>query len=89
MLADEYLFYTKTRNYHWNVEGPQFHSRHIFFEEQYKVLDEIIDEIAERVRKLGHYASETMNAFLKNNDLSEKESHRDAAVMVAKLSKGQ
>ena len=22
VLADEYLLYTKTRNYHWNVVGP-------------------------------------------------------------------
>src|SRR5437867_1323877 len=24
LLADEYMLYTKTRNYHWNVVGPQF-----------------------------------------------------------------
>ena len=24
LLADEYVLYTKTRNYHWNVVGPQF-----------------------------------------------------------------
>jgi starvation-inducible DNA-binding protein len=24
LLADEYLLYTKTRNDHWNVVGPQF-----------------------------------------------------------------
>jgi starvation-inducible DNA-binding protein len=22
LLADEYVLYTKTRNYHWNVVGP-------------------------------------------------------------------
>ena len=22
VLADEYVLYTKTRNYHWNVVGP-------------------------------------------------------------------
>lgn len=26
LLADEYVLYTKTRNYHWNVVGPQFMS---------------------------------------------------------------
>lgn len=24
LLANEYVVYTKTRNYHWNVVGPQF-----------------------------------------------------------------
>ena len=31
LLCDEYLLYTKTRNYHWNVTGPQFHDLHKFF----------------------------------------------------------
>ena len=31
LLADEFLLYTKTRNAHWNVEGPDFHSMHTFF----------------------------------------------------------
>ena len=35
LLADEYVLYTKTRNYHWNVVGPQFHDLHKFFETQY------------------------------------------------------
>ena len=32
ILADEYLLYTKTRNYHWNVVGPRFNDLHRFFE---------------------------------------------------------
>jgi hypothetical protein len=26
LLADEIALYTKTRNYHWNVMGPRFHT---------------------------------------------------------------
>ena len=48
LLADEYLLYTKTRNYHWNVVGPQFNDLHKFFEAQYEAIDEFIDEVAER-----------------------------------------
>ena len=50
LLADEYLVYTKARNYHWNVTGPQFIELHKFFQEQYEKLDEIVDEVAERAR---------------------------------------
>ena len=32
LLADEYVLYTKTRNYHWNVTGPQFNDLHKFFQ---------------------------------------------------------
>lgn len=53
LLADEYVLYTKTRNYHWNVTGTHFSEYHKFFESQYEALDGIIDEVAERVRSLG------------------------------------
>ena len=47
VLADEYLLFTKTRNYHWNVVGPHFHDLHKFFESQYEEVDGKIDEIAD------------------------------------------
>jgi starvation-inducible DNA-binding protein len=47
LLADEYVLYTNTRNYHWNVVGPQFHDLHKFFESQYEELNEMVDEVAE------------------------------------------
>ncbi len=50
ILADEFLLYTKSRNAHWNVEGPDFYAKHKFFEDQYNQLDEIMDNVAERVR---------------------------------------
>ena len=52
LLADEYVLYTKTRNAHWNVVGADFHSMHIFFEQQYEQLDETMDSVAERICQL-------------------------------------
>jgi starvation-inducible DNA-binding protein len=46
LLSDEYVLYTKTRNYHWNIAESQFHGLHKFFEEQYEELDEIVDNVA-------------------------------------------
>ena len=63
VLADEFLLYVKTRNYHWNVTGIHFRDLHVFFESQYTELEEVIDEIAERVRYLGHNAIGTLNEF--------------------------
>jgi starvation-inducible DNA-binding protein len=71
ILADEYVLYTKTRNAHWNVESPDFHSKHLFFESQYEQLDEIMDGIAERIRSLGHYAPATLKSFLELTHFSE------------------
>ncbi|MET0466161.1 MAG: DNA starvation/stationary phase protection protein [Chitinophagaceae bacterium] len=71
LLADEFLLYTKTRNAHWNVEGPSFHSMHLFFEAQYEQLDEMMDSVAERIRQVGHYAPGTLNQLLRLTHLSE------------------
>ena len=72
ILADEFLLYTKTRNAHWNVEGPDFHDKHKFFEGQYEALDEVMDSVAERIRKLGHYSPGTLKDFLKLTHLTEQ-----------------
>jgi starvation-inducible DNA-binding protein len=56
ILADEMVLYTKTKNAHWNVEGPDFYDKHKFFETQFEQLDAMIDNVAERIRSLGHYA---------------------------------
>lgn len=79
LLADEYLLYTKTRNYHWNVIGPQFHDLHVFFEKQYEELDEIIDDVAERVRTLGGAALGTLAEFQKHGRLGEQPGVQPAA----------
>jgi starvation-inducible DNA-binding protein len=71
LLADEFVLSTKTRNAHWNVEGPDFHDKHKFFESQYGELDEFIDDIAERMRTLGHYAPATLEYYLKLTRLTE------------------
>ncbi|KAA5533212.1 DNA starvation/stationary phase protection protein [Taibaiella lutea] len=79
LLSDEFVLYTKTRKFHWNVEGAQFHDLHLFFEKQYNQLALIIDEVAERVRKLGHYALGSMKHYLKEASLLENEDKANTA----------
>lgn len=64
LLADEHVLYIKTRNYHWNVRGMHFQSLHKLFEAQYEDLADMIDDIAERVRALGHYAVAAMKDYV-------------------------
>ncbi|MFT4061817.1 MAG: DNA starvation/stationary phase protection protein [Edaphocola sp.] len=71
LLSDEFVLYVKTRKFHWNVEGSQFHDLHLFFEKQYDELADIIDEVAERIRKIGHYALGAMQHYLKEASLLE------------------
>jgi len=63
VLADTYVLYMKTHAYHWNVTGPQFHTLHVMFEEQYREIWAALDELAERVRALGHFASASGKTF--------------------------
>jgi starvation-inducible DNA-binding protein len=72
LLADEFLLYLKTRNAHWNVEGSDFHAMHKFFEEQYEQLDVIMDDVAERIRILGHYAPASLKSYLELTHLTEQ-----------------
>ena len=72
LLADEHVLYIKTRRAHWNVEGPDFLTIHRFFEEQYKQLEQMIDDIAERIRTIGHYTEATLAGFLKETHLTEE-----------------
>lgn len=72
ILADEFVLYTKTKRAHWNVEGSDFYNKHLFFEQQYDAIDEIVDTVAERIRSLGHYAPATLKDFLALTHLSEE-----------------
>jgi starvation-inducible DNA-binding protein len=72
ILADEFVLYTKTRKAHWNIEGPDFYSKHTFFEKQYGELEQIIDDIAERIRTLGHYPPASLKEYLELTHLSEE-----------------
>ena len=72
ILADEFVLSLKTRRAHWNIEGPDFHSKHLFFEGQYNELDKVIDELAERIRSVGHYTPATLKEYLKLTHLTEE-----------------
>lgn len=71
VLSDQVMLYTKTRKFHWNVYGESFMELHLLFEDQYKILEESIDETAERINKLGSNTIGTMQEFLQNTRLKE------------------
>lgn len=72
ILADTYVLYTKTQNFHWNVVDPRFYGLHRFLEDQYKALAEGIDELAERIRMLGEKTPGSMRQFLERTTLTER-----------------
>ena len=70
-LSNEMTLYVKTRKAHWNVTGESFMELHKLFEGQYKQLEESIDQVAERIGKLGHKTIGTMHEFTKLSSLKE------------------
>jgi starvation-inducible DNA-binding protein len=86
VLSDQYVLYTKTRKYHWNVTGRNFYSLHKLLEEHYNLLGEAIDEVAERTRSLGFPSIGTLQEFLECATLKEQPGHNpDAMGMVRDL----
>lgn len=85
MLADTYLLYLKTHNFHWNVEGPMFQTLHLMFMEQYTEAWNAIDLIAERIRALGHYAPGTYKEYLTLARIKETDGVPRAEKMVRLL----
>jgi starvation-inducible DNA-binding protein len=53
LLADTFALYVKTKNFHWHISGPHFRSYHLLLDEQSQQILETVDELAERVRKIG------------------------------------
>src|SRR6056297_621614 len=85
LLADSYMVYLKTHNYHWNVTGQLFHSLHEMCEEQYTELADAIDEIAERIRSIGYRAPGSFREFTAITSIEEDTDQPDAMEMVRRL----
>lgn len=85
VLASEMVLYVKTRKFHWNVAGNSFMEMHKLFEAQYNELELIIDEVAERIGKLGDKAIGTMKEFNEHSVLKESTKDEDKEAMVKEL----
>ncbi|TCV91454.1 starvation-inducible DNA-binding protein [Luteibacter rhizovicinus] len=53
LLADVFALYFKTKNFHWHMSGPNFRDLHLLLDDQSDQIYAIVDDVAERVRKIG------------------------------------
>ncbi|MEL6662757.1 MAG: Dps family protein [Pseudomonadota bacterium] len=88
LLGETYALYVKTHGYHWNVTGPRFSSLHALFMEQYTELWNALDEIAERVRALGHFAPGSSDEMMAEATIKPDNGVPDADAMIANLARG-
>ena len=89
LLADTYILYLKTHNFHWNVTGPMFVTLHTLFEEHYTELATAIDEIAERIRALDFPAPGSFAQYNELTSIDEESGLPDAKEMIRQLVEGQ
>ena len=87
-LADTYLLYLKTQNFHWNVVGPHFYGLHKLTEQQYQAMAIAIDDIAERIRAIGHPSPGSFKQFSKLSSIEEETGRPSAEEMIKQLITG-
>lgn len=85
MLADTYRLIFKTHAVHWNVEGPMFYAVHNLTEEQYNNMFEAADEIAERIRALGHLAPSSLASIVSQSVVQDEAKPGSAGEMCEEL----
>lgn len=71
LVADAYVLYAKTKNFHWHISGPNFRDFHRLLDEQGAQILETIDPLAERVRKLGQPTVKSLAQMLDLTSLKE------------------
>lgn len=87
LLANYQVFYNKLRNFHWNVEGPDFFELHEAFEDEYNVTKKNIDIVAERIRAFGIKPHFTMTKTMELSQIEEPSKELSALEMVREVLK--
>ncbi|MFD2100538.1 Dps family protein [Flagellimonas iocasae] len=85
LLANYQVFYNKLRNFHWNIEGPDFFELHEEFENEYNTVKENIDIVAERIRVFGVKSNFSLKRTLELAKIKEQEKDISALEMVREV----
>lgn len=88
LVADAFALYLKSKNFHWHLSGPHFRDYHLLFDEQADQIFEMIDVLAERVRKLGGLTIHSIREIGRLQNIEDDDDpYVDAKEMVRRLLK--
>ena len=73
VLADSFVLYLKTKNFHWHVTGPHFRDYHLMFDEQAAQILASTDLIAERIRKTGNTTLRSIGDIARHQSLTDND----------------
>lgn len=84
-VADSFVLSIRTRHFHWNITGPNFHSLHQMLDEQHEELELAVDTLSERVRMLGFVPPATLSAYITLTSFVEQRGNPNANSMLSLL----
>ncbi|HPF92892.1 MAG TPA: Dps family protein [Tenuifilaceae bacterium] len=84
-LSNVQIAYMNVRGYHWNIVGKQFYQLHAKFEDIYNSLNEMADEIAERILMLGGTPVHAFSKYINMATIKEKENISSAEATVKEV----
>jgi starvation-inducible DNA-binding protein len=87
LLADVFVLYLKTKNFHWHMSGAHFRDYHLLLDEHSDQIFAMTDDIAERARKIGGTTLRSISDVTKHQRLADNnEENVSPKEMLAELS---
>ena len=80
LLADVFVLFVKTKSFHWHISGRQFREDHQLLDEQAAQIFGMVDEIAERIRKIGATALHSIGEIARNQRLKDNDTDDGSAM---------
>ena len=85
LLATEEAFALKAKQFHWNVEGPDFGQLHAFFDSIHNDVFGATDPTAEYIRAMGDYAPGSFERFIELTQIQGQTKIPRARLMLEEL----
>jgi starvation-inducible DNA-binding protein len=79
VFSDSYLLYVRLQGFSWNVTGENARILQELFVSFFDDQRIALDQMAKRVRSLGHYIPSTLGEFIKLSGLKEDHHHLNEA----------
>jgi starvation-inducible DNA-binding protein len=76
LLADVFALYLKTKSFHWHISGRHFRDDHLLLDEHAIQIFSMVDDIAERIRKMGGTALRSIGDIARNQRLKDNDDER-------------
>jgi starvation-inducible DNA-binding protein len=71
LLADVFALFVKTKSFHWHIGGRHFREDHLLLDDHATQIFGMIDEIAERIRKIGGAALHSIGDIAQHQRLKD------------------